>query len=339
MSREFSIVRRKPQLVDMVIDARSSTAYYMVYASNNFDGSFSKFATLPASGKKSVSVNIVEYPDSRYRGKTRFLFNPNDYADAGLLESVIILANTLKADYESHRLFAGGVHGAADIVDVVTAPDASDLLTVITLLNDIKVQYEAHRVLIAGGEHGAPDNTNVVTAPNATDLASAAVLALDLQVQYNAHRILTSGGEHGAPDDLNLLSSVLSLLSLDDAAPFYMKIVPVDVDGTVGIPSAMLLVLPYSSTPNRSVVLVGDVVSTGVEIQLPMRVNDWGIVNTSKTVELMVRLEPNEAEVSIGPGASSESRRIYTNISQLFIRGNGGTSSMSMMLTLLNQET
>ena len=130
------------------------------------------------------------------------------FLEDSLLEECCTLLTEMKADYNAHRvLIAGGVHGAADAVNVVAAADASTLNTAVTLANEIRTMYEAHRVLVAGGEHGIADAVNVMTAPaSGGDLSSLVALCLDLKVMYEAHRVLVAG-VHGAADAVNVVTS------------------------------------------------------------------------------------------------------------------------------------
>lgn len=125
------------------------------------------------------------------------------------LNAMIGILNDLKVQYEAHRvLTAGGVHGAADSTNVVTAADATDLATAITLANDLKVQYEAHRVLTAGSVHDGADGTNTIAASNASDLSSLVTLTNELKTDYEAHRVLTAGPVHAAADSVNAVTAV-----------------------------------------------------------------------------------------------------------------------------------
>ena len=117
--------------------------------------------------------------------------------------ALVELANDLKQQYEEHRqIVIDNIHGAPDTTNVVSSPDATDLVSAIILLNELKSDYEAHRALTAGGVHDVSDTANAVTAPNATDMASAAVLANDLRTQYESHRIMEAG-VHQAQDVYN----------------------------------------------------------------------------------------------------------------------------------------
>ena len=153
----------------------------------------------------------------------------DDPSDA--FESQVELLNSLKADYEAHRV-ATAVHPHADATNALTAADATEaasaytlandikdqlnlhlaeasrLEEVYTLLNEIKVDYEAHRVLTAAGVHGAADATNALTAADATTLGTAITLANDIKAMYEAHRVLTAGSVHGAADATNVVSAV-----------------------------------------------------------------------------------------------------------------------------------
>ncbi len=120
------------------------------------------------------------------------------------LTALNTLLNELKTDYAAHRvLTTGGVHGAADSVNVVTAANASSPSTRLALVNDLRVQIKAHMINTGSSVHGLADTTDVVTAPVATDDSSALILALNLKTVYNAHIILTTGGVHGLADSTN----------------------------------------------------------------------------------------------------------------------------------------
>lgn len=135
---------------------------------------------------------------------------PNSGVELELSPSAIDLAaldtllNEEKADHNAHiALTAGGVHGAADVTNVVTAAAASNTATRVALANDLRAKHEAHRILTAGGVHGAADATNVITVPVATDDSSALALALEIKAKRNAHIALIAGAVHGAADATN----------------------------------------------------------------------------------------------------------------------------------------
>lgn len=151
---------------------------------------------------------------------------------------VLRLVNDLAAQYEAHRVFTtGGVHGAQDTTNVITATNpATQATEAITLVNDIKAKYEAHRALTAGGVHGAIDNTNVVAAPNATDWPTLETLANAIKLAYEGHRVLTAGSVHGAVDSVN---EVTAPNITDDRRTEYSVGMLDDASFDTGIPEAV----------------------------------------------------------------------------------------------------
>ncbi len=83
--------------------------------------------------------------------------------EATNLVSAVTLANEIKAKYNSHRTHPG-THQNDDVVNVVTAPDATtgDVISLFNLLTDIQNVYAPH---IGDGAfvHFSADTTNVVT--------------------------------------------------------------------------------------------------------------------------------------------------------------------------------
>lgn len=115
-------------------------------------------------------------------------------------------ANALYVGYEAHRvLTAGGVHGAADSTNAVSASlyPASGQAESVALINAVLAAYEAHRILTAGGVHGAADSTNQVHRVASTDWRTAANLSGEIVRKFNSHIILTAGSVHGAADTAN----------------------------------------------------------------------------------------------------------------------------------------
>jgi len=154
----------------------------------------------------ATAVDLATAQDLANDIKTQF--NLHRLEDS-LLEECCALLTEMKDDYNAHRVLEGGVHGAADGVNVVDAADAADIGTAVTLANQIREKYEAHRVLTDGGVHGAVDETDVVTEPICVNLLEVAALCIDLKAQYEAHRVLEGGppAVHGAPDNVNAVAA------------------------------------------------------------------------------------------------------------------------------------
>ncbi len=81
MARSLSLYRRRTNLVDLTLRSRPGIGSYVFQRATNFDGSFSDFETVPASGKASKSVqDLAIRGSSSFRGQTRFSFDPSDYS-------------------------------------------------------------------------------------------------------------------------------------------------------------------------------------------------------------------------------------------------------------------
>lgn len=79
MSRNFSVNRRRANLVDLLLPLNENTVGYEFFYASNFDGSYTSIATVPSSGLSSPTVASVPDVPGQYRGYTRFMFNPVDY--------------------------------------------------------------------------------------------------------------------------------------------------------------------------------------------------------------------------------------------------------------------
>jgi hypothetical protein len=127
-----------------------------------------------------------------------------------------------------------------------------------------------------------------------------------------------------------------------DGIPLYLRVEAQNPSGTFDSPEAMHLVLPNRNDPNAPFMLRGTVpnaanLAASLEIQLPGRNFNWRIkVDGGSNLE--VALDPGGPEYVVLPepttGRSYE--QVYSSISQLFLRGAGGTSNISSTFTLGN---
>jgi hypothetical protein len=112
--------------------------------------------------------------------------------------AVRTLANDLRAKYEAHRT-EPGVHPSDDVVNLVTAPVASDLASSMALLADLKAKVNAH--LVEAGVHVADDPRDSALGADPTALAMAQALANELKLKFELHRV--SLAAHLAADEAN----------------------------------------------------------------------------------------------------------------------------------------
>lgn len=114
-------------------------------------------------------------------------FDVTDYAATTI--KVVAMANTLKVNYNRHRI-QSGIHGTNDTTNVVSAATADSLSTAIILLNDIKAKLNAHVIMISGipQVHKFEDDPDIIVSNDATQLMSAVILANEIRSKYENHR-------------------------------------------------------------------------------------------------------------------------------------------------------
>lgn len=212
MSRSLSLYRRRANLIDLTIPVRDGVKSYEFYSATNFDGTYTKFDTIPASGKASKSMSDLAIDgSSKFRGFTRFLFNPDDY-------------------------------------------------------------------------------------------------------------------------------------TLDDKKPIWVSIKQITTGGTTGSAEAGQLILPYSSTPNRPVILSGTAphgatITSSLEIQLPHQCQSASIKCNDAGVSLYVAFEPGGTEYKVLSSVDAlgyEFRIVYESITQLFVRGDTAVAGFDAVFSMRN---
>jgi len=135
---------------------------------------------------------------------------------------------------------------------------------------------------------------------------------------------------------------VATVPALDDAKPFYLHIVQTDWDGTVHPIEAQHLILPYSSAPNRPLVLRGTApaaatIAGSVEVQLPMQCRNFRFQVDGGT-DAYVAFEPNGPEIRV-PALSVEFTTVESTFpagTQLFLRGDSLTTVIGILAEIHN---
>jgi hypothetical protein len=125
-----------------------------------------------------------------------------------------------------------------------------------------------------------------------------------------------------------------------DGTPFFLRVRPVDDAGSVGTAEAMQMVLPYDSAPSRPVILSGTApsgagIANSLEIQLPGQCHDFDFQNNGNA-DLFVAFERPGAEYTVSPVTSAfkSFKMRHPSVSQVFVRGGGGTTAFSSIFTL-----
>lgn len=108
------------------------------------------------------------------------------------LSSAIALANELRTDYTAHIADTSDHTAAADSVNVLSEPEASDLASLIDLVTDLLSAYDAHDAdaeEVAPSYHAATEagDHSLASAVAPTTLAECITRLNDLKAKYNAH--------------------------------------------------------------------------------------------------------------------------------------------------------
>ena len=151
-----------------------------------------------------------------------------------------------------------------------------------------------------------------------------------------------------APSDYQtsgLVNTAFTTAGVTDLTPFWLTLVQTNMDGSTNTVTAPHLILPYSSQPNRTILLAGTApsgssLSSSLEIQLPQQVNNIQIQNNG-THPLMVAFEPTGPEFTVNisnTGANLNFYENYTSTSQIFVRGSGGSTAFNMVASIKNQQ-
>lgn len=157
MPREFSLTRRRPGVVDLLVNidpsASPPVSAWKFEAATSFNGPFASIATMGNGGYRSKTVKDFSYSDS-FRGKVRFVWNPIDFSlfVPGIEDTKPLYLRVSK------KTLGSGVFGPPGAIHIVSPYDPS-----------------AHPPIHLAGD-----------APAAVSLADA----LELQLPKNCHQFI-----------------------------------------------------------------------------------------------------------------------------------------------------
>ncbi len=130
--------------------------------------------------------------------------------------------------------------------------------------------------------------------------------------------------------------------AVNDANPFWVRIIQVNQDGTTNPAEAGQLILPYNPAPNRPLIIAGTApsevsVSNSLELQLPMQTTNVQIQNNG-AVPLFIATEPTGPEFPVQPLSAYELNlyTTYPSFTQLFVRGSGGSCEFNLIGSIKN---
>lgn len=133
------------------------------------------------------------------------------------LEGAIDLANSIKSQYNLHRVDASEHTAGLDTVNVVSAANATDLDSLITLITELLTDYAAHRADAAlpaawvyhAGQEATSGALASVVAP--TSLAECLTRLDDLKTKFNTHD--ADGTAHGTDTEYQVTVNRLPQVS------------------------------------------------------------------------------------------------------------------------------
>jgi hypothetical protein len=195
---------------------------------------------------------------------------PNNDAEA----KIIGLANNIKDKYNAHRTQTG-VHVTDDIINIVTAVDATDLASAIMLLLDIQTQFNLH--LVALGIHTINDtlDKSVVNIP--TEIKTATSLAVELRLKLTAHE---------ASAEFHPLADIHNIVNAEDPSPVQNNGWTIYNNGLGTVTESLITEGPISAfrygtsapgvqTAYRLATGLPDTPSLKFEMRVTMRVNQF----------------------------------------------------------------
>lgn len=299
MARSLSLLRRRPNLVDLGVRRRASVASYDVQVATNFDAVFTDLASFPAAGKMSASVVESASDRGSHRGWSRLVFSPSDY---------LTVVGTAIGGQTGVVATVGAVSGEVVTIGGLTGMTADSVRRYLTLSG-----------CATAGNNGT---FRIVAYVSATSV-----------------KVLNPAGTTPDANSGAITWTEKTATPGIDTAPMYLRIRQVGTDGAVGAWEAMHLVLPYSTVSDRAFILSGTAPSgTGVgdalEIQLPGQCFSPEFLATGATT-VQVAFEPGGPEFTVPIAASGVALNPpFANYTQLFVRGPGSTAGFTAAMSL-----
>jgi hypothetical protein len=177
-------------------------------------------SSLGAVLKTSGAADLLATTGSSFTHKYSRRYSVELLTSGTNLDTLRTLVNELGDDYTLHIAeVAGGVHGAPDAINTLSAPVQAllgdppsgwSVANIITIVADIAAKYDAHRQLVAGGVHANPDTFNVFAGGiSVTTLGEAARFANTLRILFEAGSGGTSAGHFNQTNQAAVVHSAL----------------------------------------------------------------------------------------------------------------------------------
>lgn len=107
--RDFTVIRRRPNYLDIITPKRVNVAGYRLQAATNFDASFTTILTAPiSSGYLDPAINPTMISGINANDQIRIVFNPNTFTGtAGIVDSKQFWLRFVPVDFSGSAGTAG----------------------------------------------------------------------------------------------------------------------------------------------------------------------------------------------------------------------------------------
>jgi hypothetical protein len=98
--RDFSVIRRRKNIVDLLTPKRANVAGYRFQVATNFDQAYATILTAPiGSGYLDPAVNPAVLHSVNNNDHIRVVFNPNTFSGAGISDSAFFWMRFVPVDF------------------------------------------------------------------------------------------------------------------------------------------------------------------------------------------------------------------------------------------------
>ena len=203
MSRQFSVIRRRPQLVDIVTPFVYGTTEYRLKWASNFDGSFTQIIASKATGYIDPAVNPAVIQPIFNQGQVRIVFDPTAAGWSITNPSGAIWLKLARYDGTSETYVSPPTlllsddthHGVGTVIVSGNAPSGVSISNSLQLdlpfaSEDIRIVNQGAHDLYVATEAGGAETL----FPARTDASPTSLTSLNFRAAQPALLVRGSGG-------------------------------------------------------------------------------------------------------------------------------------------------
>jgi hypothetical protein len=187
MNRTLSVIRRRTNLVDVVVPIVAGVDKYRLKWNANFDGVFAQFIDSSNVGFLDAAINQAVIEVQQTTGRVRIVFNPATYGIPDAQHFWMELWHVAPGGAETQMsapslvLPEGAHHGIHQVTIHGFAPNGADVthslqIDLPRLMSDFRIHNEAviggNNLFVASEENGAEQQLQPDTFPQYTSFSS-----------------------------------------------------------------------------------------------------------------------------------------------------------------------